>query len=347
MPLLIASDAKLQDGKVVGDPTEGALLVLGSKARVNIDSTRELFPRLATLPFDPTLKLMATFNSVTDNSGTKVVRCYVKGVAPAVLQRAATALSGGTLVPWDKDLQNRAEAGVERLEGEGLRVMAAAYRDLDPATFRADGDLLGYVTDLTMTSLVGMIDPSREESKTAVANAQAAHIKVRMVTGDDVITGTEVAKNAGRMILSDDKHRGHGRPGHTAAAAGGTGQPRSHLRHRHAVTGRWTVPGIDRPPRLRTGGSTMPLSKDEQRRLDEIEQALRDDDPLFAATVTFDHLRRHRLFVGSLVFLGGLMVLVVGEIAAEAQLAIGVIVSVGGFVAMLAAAGWTLHRPLN
>ena len=65
MPFLIASDAKLVDGKEVGDPTEGALPVLGAKAGVNTDSTRELFPRLATLPFDPTYKLMATFNSVT------------------------------------------------------------------------------------------------------------------------------------------------------------------------------------------------------------------------------------------------------------------------------------------
>jgi hypothetical protein len=91
----------------------------------------------------------------------------------------------------------------------------------------------------------------------------------------------------------------------------------------------------------------MPLSKDEQRRLDEIEQALRDDDPLFAATVNFDELRRHRLIVGGLVFLGGLAALVVGEIAAQAQLAIGVIVSLAGFVTMLGAAWWTLHRPGN
>ena len=91
----------------------------------------------------------------------------------------------------------------------------------------------------------------------------------------------------------------------------------------------------------------MPLSKDEQRRLDEIERSLRDDDPLFAATVDFDHLRRRRLIVGGLVFLGGMVALVVGEIAAQAQLAIGVIVSLGGFIAMLAAAWWTLHRPLN
>ena len=63
LPYLIASDAKLVDGKVVGDPTEGALLVLGHKAGLDIDGTRERLPRLATLPFDPTYKLMATFNS--------------------------------------------------------------------------------------------------------------------------------------------------------------------------------------------------------------------------------------------------------------------------------------------
>jgi len=197
MPFIIASDAKLQDGKVIGDPTEGALLVLGSKAGVNLDSTRALFPRVATLPFDPTYKLMATFNTTTDSAGKKVVRCYVKGAAPAVLDRAGTALSGGKVVPWDDALKAKAEAGVERLEGEGLRVMAAAYRDIDLDRFVPDGDLLGYVTDLMMTGLVGMIDPPREESKTAVANAQAAHIRVRMVTGDDVITGAAIAKKLG------------------------------------------------------------------------------------------------------------------------------------------------------
>ena len=81
----MASDAKLVDGKVVGDPTEGALLVLGHKAGLDIDATRERLPRLATLPFDPTYKLMATFNSAVDASGHPVVRCFVKGAAPAVM----------------------------------------------------------------------------------------------------------------------------------------------------------------------------------------------------------------------------------------------------------------------
>ena len=193
----MASDAQLVDGKVVGDPTEGALLVLGHKAGLDIDATRDSLPRLATLPFDPTYKLMATFNSAADAAGHPVVRCFVKGAAPAVMSRAATALSGGKAIPWDAELSERARAHMERMEGEGQRVMAAAIRDLDPADFNADGDLPGYVTDLQMTSLVGMVDPARDESTAAVASAQAAHIRVRMVTGDDVITGAAIAKQVG------------------------------------------------------------------------------------------------------------------------------------------------------
>src|SRR3954454_22702601 len=197
LPYLVASDARLIDGKVVGDPTEGALLVLGYKAGLDVDATRERLPRLATLPFDPTYKLMATFNSATDAAGNPVVRCFVKGAAPAVMARAATALAGGRSIPWDADLDRRATGHMERMEGEGERVMAAARRDLDPAAFDPDGDLLGYVTNLEMTSLVGMVDPPREESKAAVAAAQAAHIRVRMITGDDVLTGAAIARQLG------------------------------------------------------------------------------------------------------------------------------------------------------
>ena len=197
LPYVIASDANLVDGKVVGDPTEGALLVLGHKAGLDIEATREGLPRLATLPFDPAYKLMATFNSATDAAGRPVVRCFVKGAAPAVVARATTALSAGRSIPWDDDLKERARAQMERMEGKGQRVMVAATRDLDPAGFDPDGDLLSHVTDLQVTSMVGMVDPPRDESRAAVASALAAHIRVRMVTGDDVITGAAIAKQVG------------------------------------------------------------------------------------------------------------------------------------------------------
>jgi Ca2+-transporting ATPase len=197
LPYCVASDAKLVDGKVVGDPTEGALLVLVHKAGLDVDGSRERLPRLATLPFDPGYKLMATFNTATDAAGRPVVRCFVKGAAPAVMSRAATALSGGTGIPWDSHLSDQHRAHMERMESEGRRVMAAATRDLDPDDFDPDGDLLGYVTDLQITSLVAMVDPPRDEARDAVASAQAAHIRVRMVTGDDVITGAAIARQLG------------------------------------------------------------------------------------------------------------------------------------------------------
>jgi Ca2+-transporting ATPase len=197
LPYVVASDARLIDGKVVGDPTEGALLVLAHKAGVDPESTRERYPRLATLPFDPVYKLMAAFTETTDASGREIVRCFVKGAAPAVMSHATTALSGGRSIPWDDELRTRAEVNVERMEGDGLRVMAAGFRDLDLASFDAGNDLLGYIDQLEMTSLVGMVDPPRAESKQAVADAQAAHIRVRMVTGDDVITGAAIARQLG------------------------------------------------------------------------------------------------------------------------------------------------------
>jgi Ca2+-transporting ATPase len=113
------------------------------------------------------------------------------------MSRVVAALSGGISIPWDSDLSKQHRAHMERMEGEGRRVMAAAIRDLDPDDFDPDGDLLGYVTGLQLTSLVAMVDPPRDESRDAVASAQAAHIRVRMVTGDDVITGAAIAGQLG------------------------------------------------------------------------------------------------------------------------------------------------------
>ena len=194
LPYVVASDATLADGKVVGDPTEGALLVLGYKAGLDLDGTRGKYPRLATLPFDPTYKLMAVFTQPEDKA---VVRCFVKGAAPAVMSHAATALAGGQSIAWDSDLSARAQKNVERMGGDGLRVMAAGFKDLDSASFDPNGDLLAYVEGLEITSLVGMVDPPRAESKQSVADAESAHIRVRMVTGDDVVTGAAIAKQLG------------------------------------------------------------------------------------------------------------------------------------------------------
>ena len=197
LPFLIANDARLVDGKVVGDPTEGALLVLGHKAKLNIEGTQLDYPRIVTLPFDPTYKLMAAFCEAKDAEGNAVVRVFVKGAGPAVLSRVSSALAKGESVAWGEQAGARANQEMDRLGGEGLRIMAAACKDLPASEFDPSGDLLAYVHDLQMTALVGMIDPPRPESLDAVKAAQQANIRVRMVTGDDVITGAAVAKQLG------------------------------------------------------------------------------------------------------------------------------------------------------
>ena len=197
LPFLMCNDAKLVDGKVVGDPTEGALLVLGHKAKLDIEGTQAAYPRLATLPFDPTYKLMAVFCDAKDEAGNAVVRVFVKGAAPAVIGRATTALAKGESVPWGEQQNERASQEQDRLGGEGLRIMASAIKDIQPADFDPDGDLLSLVQGLQLTAMVGMVDPPRAESLDAVRSAQDANIRVRMVTGDDVVTGAAIADQLG------------------------------------------------------------------------------------------------------------------------------------------------------
>src|SRR5689334_18187634 len=79
LPMVLASDAVVSDGELIGDPTEGALVVLAVKGGVDAVSTRQAYPRLAELPFDAAYKLMATFHRMNDDAGRGVIRCYVKG----------------------------------------------------------------------------------------------------------------------------------------------------------------------------------------------------------------------------------------------------------------------------
>ena len=90
VPMVLASDAVVRDGELIGDPTEGALVVLAAKGGIDAVSTRDRYPRIAELPFDAAYKMMATFHQMTDASGQEVIRCFVKGAPEQLLARAAT-----------------------------------------------------------------------------------------------------------------------------------------------------------------------------------------------------------------------------------------------------------------
>ena len=93
LPCVLAADAVVKDGDLIGDPTEGALVVLAEKGGVSAVATREAYPRVATLPFDAAYKMMATFHRMKDESGTDVVRCFVKGAPDQLLARGTSVIT--------------------------------------------------------------------------------------------------------------------------------------------------------------------------------------------------------------------------------------------------------------
>src|SRR5918993_1749030 len=175
-PLALAADAVVTDaGEMIGDPTEGALVVLAEKGGVDPVTTRERYPRVAELPFDTAYKLMATFHRMSDESGREVIRCFVKGAPDQLLARASSHLDRALeTVAVDEGFKERYLGENERLAEQGLRVMATARRDFDPATFDAGADMLELMQDLTMLALVGIVDPPRSTAKAAIATAHAA-----------------------------------------------------------------------------------------------------------------------------------------------------------------------------
>jgi P-type Ca2+ transporter type 2C len=197
LPMALASDAVARDGELVGDPTEGALVVLADKGGIDAVTTREAYPRVAELPFDAAYKLMATFHQMRGDNGQEVIRCFVKGAPDQLLARSSHGLDAQQqLVPIDA-VRSEFMSNNERLGKQGLRVMAVARRDFDPASFDPAGDLLSEVRDLTMLALVGIVDPPRPEAKDSIAKARSAGIEVRMITGDHAVTAAAIAGQLG------------------------------------------------------------------------------------------------------------------------------------------------------
>ncbi len=199
LPMVLASDAVLDRGALIGDPTEGALVALAAKGGVDAVSTRHAYPRVAVLPFDAAYKLMATFHRMTDESGAEVVRCFVKGAPDELLARASTLHDADTgPVPADGSFRELYLAENTRLGAEGLRVLATARKDFDAAGFDATADLLPLVADgLELMSLVGIVDPPRPTARASIETATAAGIRVRMITGDHAVTAGAIARELG------------------------------------------------------------------------------------------------------------------------------------------------------
>jgi Ca2+-transporting ATPase len=194
LPMALASDATVRDGDLVGDPTEGALVVLAAKGGLDVEETRRAYPRVAEVPFDAAYKLMATFHDV-DVDGIPAVRCYVKGAPDVLLARATHYRDADGSTRPIGDLRARVEAENDALAGEGMRVLALAQKDVGQADLA--GELLDLVDGLELLALVGIVDPPRKEARDAIAACKDAGIRVRMITGDHVTTAAAIAGQLG------------------------------------------------------------------------------------------------------------------------------------------------------
>lgn len=166
-----------------GDPTEGALIVVGHKVGLRRDDLVKTQPRRDGVPFESEHQYMATLNDGHERG--KVI--YVKGSAEAILSRCDTAQNAqGEPTDLNRD---DIEQVVESFAAEGLRVLAFAKKSAATDTLARQDIESG----LTFLGLQGMIDPPREEAIRAVDACQNAGIQVKMVTGDHAVTARAIA----------------------------------------------------------------------------------------------------------------------------------------------------------
>jgi calcium-translocating P-type ATPase len=190
----LCSDARLlppagaQGWRVLGDTTEGAILVAAAKAGIDLEAEAARTPRAGAFPFDPGRKMMTTIHQVGGG-----FEAYMKGSPQAVLDRCADAWQDGRAVPLDAGLRGQIGDANDAMAGQALRVLAVARKSVPSPQAGQDEAEHG----LTFLGLVAMLDPPRPEVTAAVGACHRAGITIYMVTGDYGLTAEAVARRVG------------------------------------------------------------------------------------------------------------------------------------------------------
>ena len=191
---VLTNDSSIVEGKGIGDPTEYALLEMAGKVSLSHDLIREMMRRLEELPFDSDRKLMSTKYHLHG-----VPTILTKGAVDVLLYRTTQIrTSEGVRELTEKDRENILEQNM-RFSENGLRVLAFAYKEVEEDHVLS----LNSENDFIFIGLISMVDPPREESKEAVADAKRAGIRPVMITGDHKITATAIAKQIGIFEKGD------------------------------------------------------------------------------------------------------------------------------------------------
>jgi Ca2+-transporting ATPase len=183
--------------KVIGDPTEGAMLAAGPKAGGDRERIEKELPKYHQIPFDSDRKRSTVIRKMPDGK----LRAFINGAPDVMLERCTNLYTSAGVRPMTDEDRGKIVAQNTAMAQHALRVLGSAYRGLDnapPADLTADA----VEHDLVFVGLSGMYDPPRQEAKEAVAKCRAAGIRVVMITGDHPHTATAIAREIG--IASDD-----------------------------------------------------------------------------------------------------------------------------------------------
>lgn len=199
----LSNDAHLDNTsgmyKVVGDPTEGAIVTFTGKLGKTTVQLNNEYPRVQELPFDSARKMMSTFH-VNYIKG-KVVS-FTKGAPDIVIKRCTKIALNGEIVDFTNELKDRVLSVNKDFARSALRVLSAAYKVWDEVPEHLSFDLVE--NDMIFVGLVGMIDPARPEVKAAIRECKDAGIEAVMITGDYKETAYAIAKNLG-MVETEDQ----------------------------------------------------------------------------------------------------------------------------------------------
>ena len=183
--------------EIIGDPTEGSLVVLGKKGKLEDKNLQRNFSFIEELPFDSDRKRMSV---IFKNKINKKTEAYVKGAPDLLLNVCDRILENGRVRKLTKKDREKILKMNDSFAGKALRVLALAYKELpDSKKYSIDN----VEKNLIFVGLVGMIDPPRDEVKQSVEQCQEAGIRVMVITGDHAITTKAVAQQIGLFKEGD------------------------------------------------------------------------------------------------------------------------------------------------
>lgn len=199
MTMILANDSKLDStNKLLGDPTETALIQFALNQKIDVQQLLQVHKRLQEVPFDSSRKLMSTIN--LDQQQYFVA---VKGAPDQLLKRVTRIEQNGKIKPITEEQKAAIVAANQEMAQKALRVLGLAYKTVDqlydePTTDNVEQNLI-------FAGLVGMIDPERPEAKAAIAEAHGAGIKTVMITGDYQVTAQAIAERLGILAPNQDE----------------------------------------------------------------------------------------------------------------------------------------------